>query len=112
MSLELAADSYTVLPGEPAARIEVRRHGNLRGDVSFLWSTESASALPERDFIPSGPRAEQMPAGVSSVTLLVPIVGDATRKDSRLFYVTIAEPGGGAELGANSRAAVLVAGGG
>jgi serine/threonine protein kinase len=112
MSLELTADSYTVLPGEPAARIEVRRHGNLRGDVSFLWSTESASALPERDFIASGPRAEQMPAGVSSVTLLVPIVGDATRKDSRVFYVTIAEPGGGAELGANSRAAVLLAGGG
>ncbi len=111
-SLELAADSYTVLPGEPAAHIEVRRHGSLRGDVSFLWSTESASALPERDFIPSGPRAEQMPAGVSSVTLLVLIVGDATRRDSRVFYVTIAEPGGGAALGANSRAAVLVAGGG
>jgi len=110
--LELAADSYTVLPGEPAARIEVRRRGNLHGDVSFVWSTESASALPERDFIASGPRAEQMPAGVSSVTLLVPIVSDATRGDSRVFYVTITEPGGGAELGTNSRAAVLVAGGG
>lgn len=110
--LELAADSYTVLPGEPAARIEVRRRGNLRGDVSFVWSTESASALPERDFIASGPRAEQMPAGVSSVTLLVPIVSDATRSDSRVFYVSITEPGGGAELGTNSRAAVLVAGGG
>ncbi len=110
--LELAADSYTVLPGEPAARIEVRRRGNLRGDVSFVWSTESASALPERDFIASGPRAEQMPAGVSSVTLLVPIVSDATRSDSRVFYVRITEPGGGAELGTNSRAAVLVAGGG
>jgi hypothetical protein len=109
--IELAADSYTVLPGEPAARIEVRRRGNLQGDVSFVWSTESASAQPERDFIASGPRAEQMPAGVTSMTLLVPIVSDATRTESRVFYVTIGEPGGGAELGTNARASVLVAGG-
>ena len=52
-----------------------------------------------------------MPAGVNSVTLLVPIVSDATRTESRVFYVTIGEPGGGAELGPNARASVLVAGG-
>ena len=109
--IELAADSYTVLPGEPAARVEVRRRGSLQGDVSFVWSTESASAQSERDFVASGPRAEQMPAGVNSVTLLVPIVSDATRTESRVFYVTIGEPGGGAELGPNARASVLVAGG-
>jgi len=41
----------------------------------------------------------------------VPIISDAARSESRVFYVTIAEPGGGAELGANTRASVLVAGG-
>ena len=111
MHLEFSTDNYTVLPGEPAARVEVRRRGNLLGDVSFVWSTEAASAQPERDFVASGPRAEQIPAGTSSVTLLVPIISDAARSESRVFYVTIAEPGGGAELGANTRASVLVAGG-
>jgi hypothetical protein len=111
LRIELAADNYTVLPGEPAARIEVRRRGSLQGDVSFVWSTMSASAQPERDFIASGPRAEQIPAGVSSVTLLVPIVSDVTRSQSRVFYVSIGEPGGGAELGSNSRASVLITGG-
>jgi eukaryotic-like serine/threonine-protein kinase len=109
--IELAADNFTVLPGEPAVRIEVRRRGNLQGDVSFVWSTESASAQPERDFIASGRRAEQIPAGVGSVTLLVPIVSDAARTESRVFYVTIGEPGGGANPPTNSRASVLVAGG-
>jgi serine/threonine protein kinase len=109
--IDLTADNYTVLPGEPAARVVVRRRGSLQGDVSFVWSTEGASAQPERDFIASGPRAEQIPAGVGSVTLLVPIVSDGTRNESRVFYVTIGEPGGGAELGPNARASVLVAGG-
>ena len=109
--IELTADNYTVLPGEPAAHVIVRRRGSLQGDVSFVWSTEAASAQPERDFIASGPRAEQIPAGVSSVTLLVPIVSDGTRTESRVFYVSIGEPGGGAELGPNARASVLVTGG-
>ena len=109
--IELTADNYTVLPGEPAAHVIVRRRGSLQGDVSFVWSTEGASAQPERDFIASGPRAQQIPAGVSSVTLLVPIVSDGTRTESRVFYVSIGEPGGGAELGPNARASVLVTGG-
>ncbi len=109
--IELTADNYTVLPGEPAAHVVVRRRGGLQGDVSFVWSTEGASAQPERDFIASGPRAEQIPAGVSSVTLLVPIVSNVTRTESRVFYVSIGEPGGGAELGPNARASVLVTGG-
>ena len=46
------------------------------------------------------------------MTLLVPIVSDATRSQSRVFYVAIGETGGGAELGDNERAAILMPGGG
>jgi serine/threonine protein kinase len=110
--IELSADNYTVMPGESAARIRVqRRGGNLRGDVSFVWWTESASARPERDYIDWGRRAEQIPAGRSSVTLLIPIVSDALRRESRLFYVAIGAGGGSAELGDNARAAILMPGG-
>jgi serine/threonine protein kinase len=110
--IELSADNYTVMPGESAARILVqRRGGNLQGDVSFVWWTESASARPERDYIDWGRRAEQIPAGRSSVTLLVPIVSDALRRESRVFYVGIGAAGGGAELGDNARAAILMPGG-
>lgn len=111
--VELSADHYTVLPGESAARIVVRRHGRLQGDVSFAWWTESASAAAGRDYVDWGRRAEQIPAGHNSITLLVPIVSDATRRgQSRVFYVAIGDTGGGAELGDTARAAVLMPGGG
>ena len=110
--IELSADNYTVLPGESAAHIVVRRRGALQGDVSFVWWTEAASAAASRDYIDWGRRAEQIPAGHNSVTLLVPIVSDAARRESRLFYVMIGAAGGGAELGSNARAAVLMPGGG
>lgn len=110
--IDLSADNYTVLPGESSARVVVRRHGTLQGDVSFVWWTEAASAKPDRDFIAWGRRAEQIPAGHATVTLLVPIVSDATRSQSRVFYVAIGETGGGAELGDNERAAILMPGGG
>jgi hypothetical protein len=109
--IELHSDQYTVLPGQTAARIEVRRRGSLDADVSFVWWTEAASAKADRDFISWGRRSEQIPAGRDSATLLVPIVSDATRHDSRVFYVIIGEPGGSAELGGNYRASVLLAGG-
>ena len=108
--IELSADHYTVLPGESAAHIVVRRHGNLQGDVSFVWWTQGSSATPDRDYVDWGRRAEQIPSGRSSITLLVPVVSDATRTESRVFYVSIGEAGGSAELGENAQAAVLMPG--
>jgi hypothetical protein len=85
----------------------------LQGDVSFAWWTEGASAAAGRDYIDWGRRAEQIPAGRSSITLLVPIVSDPTRRGrSRVFHVVIGDAGGGAELGDTARAAVLMPGGG
>jgi serine/threonine protein kinase len=111
--IELASDNYTVLPGESAARIVVHRQGRLQGDVSFAWWTEGASAAAGRDYIDWGRRAEQIPAGRSSITLLVPIVSDATRRGrSRVFYIAIGDAGGGAAVGDTARAAVLMPGGG
>ncbi len=40
----------TVAPNEPAALIDVRRRGNLRGDVTFTWWTESGTAKPGEDY--------------------------------------------------------------
>ena len=109
--IELSTDNYTVLPGESAARVMVRRRGTLQGDVSFVWWTEEASARADRDYVDWGRRAEQIPAGHSSVTLLVPIVSDLARTESRVFYVALGTAGGGAALGDNARAAILMPGG-
>ena len=106
----LSADRYAVAPGDSAARIVVRRSGNLQGEASFVWWTEVDSAKADVDFIAWGHRTEKIPAGHNSVTLLVPIINDATRTAPRSFRVVIGEAGNGASLGATTRATVQLPG--
>jgi len=110
-TIELSAGHYAVPPGDSAARIVVRRNGNLQGEVSFSWWTENASALADVDFIAWGHRNEKIAAGRSSVTLLVPIINDATRTAARSFSVILADIKG-ARPAATIRATVQLAGGG
>lgn len=110
--IELTADHYTVAPGDSAARIIVRRSGDLRGDAGFVWWTEGASATANVDFIDWGQRAERVPAGRSSVTLLVPIIKDTTRSTSRTFNVFIDGANGVSKLGGITHATVLLPGSG
>ena len=109
-SLEIAADHYTVPPGDSAARIVVRRSGDLSRKLKFVWWTENASAVADVDYISWGHRTESVPAGQNSVTLLVPIINDSTRKAPRRFQVVIGSPDDGARLGANTHATVQVTG--
>ena len=106
----LSADRYAVAPGDSAARVVVRRSGNLQGEASFVWWTEVDSAKADIDFIAWGHRTEKIPAGHNSVTLLVPIINDATRTAPRSFRVVIGEAGNGASLGATTRATVQLPG--
>lgn len=108
--IELSADRYAVTPGDSAARILVRRSGNLQGEVSFVWWAEGDSAKTDVDFIAWGHRTEKIAAGHNSITLLVPIINDATRTAPRSFHVAIGEAGNGASLGATTRATVQLPG--
>jgi len=109
-TIEFAADSYTVPPGDSAARIVVRRSGNLHRKLDFVWWTNNASAIADVDYISWGRRTASVPAGQSSVTLLVPIINDSTRTGPRRFQVDISSPDDGARLGANTHATVQVSG--
>ena len=111
-SIEFAADHYMVPPGDSAARIVVRRSGNLKHKLSFVWWTENASAIADVDYISWGRRTESVPAGQNSVTLLVPIINDSTRKAPRRFQVVIGSPGDGARLGAIAHATIQISGSG
>jgi len=91
--IELTTVSVEVPPGEPVARVSVRRKGNLRGDVSFLWWTESGTAKAGADFSPSAPHLEHMSNGQSIDTLLIPIVSNPARRSERSFYFVIDDAG-------------------
>jgi serine/threonine protein kinase len=97
--IELAADSVEVAPGEPMAHIVVRRRGNLRGDASFSWWTESGTAKPGRDFVPVKTQIEHIDNGQSALSLIIPVVKDPAQRESRSFYVVIDQPSENATLG-------------
>jgi serine/threonine protein kinase len=100
--VEMAADTVDVEPADQAARVIVRRRGNLHGDASFRWWTESGTAKPGRDFEPVIPRVEHIADGSSSVSLIVPIPS-TPRGKPKSFYVVIDRPeSGGAALGART----------
>jgi hypothetical protein len=104
----MAADTVDVEPSDQAARITVRRRGNVHGGASFTWWTESGTAQPGRDFFPVIPSVEHIPDGRDSITLNVPILS-APRGKSKSFYVVIDRiESGGAELGARTLTMVTI----
>jgi serine/threonine protein kinase len=91
--IELTAATIEVVPGEPAARVTLRRKGNLKGGVSFMWWTESGTAKSGVDFAASAPHLESMGNNQSLDTLLIPIVSNPARREERSFYLVIDDAG-------------------
>jgi hypothetical protein len=106
--IELAADTIDVPLTDPAARIIVRRRGSLQGNATFTWWTESGTAKPGQDFIAVSPHQEVIEEGKNSVSLFIPVVGDATRQQPKSFYVVINDPGSGVTLGARTLTMVTI----
>jgi hypothetical protein len=106
----LAADTVEVVPGDPMARVIVRRSRTQRGDVTFNWWTESGTAKPGRDFVAVKPAVEHIPEGKNAVSLLIPVVVDPKRRDSRSFYVVIDAPSDNAALGPRTLTMVTMLG--
>jgi serine/threonine protein kinase len=95
--VELSADTVDVAAGEPSAEVSVHRKGNLRGETSFTWWTESGTAKPGADFSPVVPQLAQFGDGKSNLILSIPL-SKATRTQPKSFYVVIDETEGGAAL--------------
>ncbi|MGC2030475.1 MAG: hypothetical protein WA642_10680, partial [Steroidobacteraceae bacterium] len=98
MHIEMAADTVDIQPGETTANVVVHRKGNLHGETSFTWWTESGTAKPGRDFAAAVPRVEHFEDGSKSVILNIP-VSAAPRTQPKSFYVVIDRTDTGAALG-------------
>jgi Protein kinase domain len=98
MRIEMAADTVDIQPGETTANVVVHRKGNLHGETSFTWWTESGTAKPGRDFAAAVPRVEHFEDGSKSVILNIP-VSASPRTQPKSFYVVIDRTDTGAALG-------------
>jgi serine/threonine protein kinase len=100
--IEMAANTLDVRTSDSSAGILVRRKGNMHGDVSFTWWTESGTAKPGTDFVAVIPQVERIENGRASVTLNVRLT-DARRSQAKSFYVVIDQRAeGGAVLGSKT----------
>jgi serine/threonine protein kinase len=103
--VELTADMVDVPDGQPSAEVTVHRKGNLRGESSFTWWTESGTAKPGTDFSAVVPQLAYFENGKSTVFLSIPL-RNIRHTQSKSFYVVIEQSPGGAPLG--SRTLTLV----
>jgi serine/threonine protein kinase len=99
--IELAADTVDVPAGQPSAQVTVHRKGNLRGETSFTWWTESGTAKPGADFSAIAPQLAYLADGKASASLSIPL-SIAPHTQSKSFYVVIDQSDGGAPLGART----------
>jgi serine/threonine protein kinase len=99
--IELAADTVDVPAGQVSAQITVHRKGNLRGETSFTWWTESGTAKPGADFSAVVPQLAYVADGKSTVSLSIPL-SIAPHAQAKSFYVVIDQSEGGATLGART----------
>jgi serine/threonine protein kinase len=106
--IELAADTVDVPLADPAARVLVRRTGNLRADVGFTWWTESGTAKAGQDFMNVKAHEEHFEDGKAVANLFVPVVADPTRREPKSFYIVINDPSDGASLGKRTLTMVTI----
>jgi len=105
--IEMTVSTVEVPAGEVSARVMVRRKGNLRGEISFTWWTESGTAKPGTDFTPVVPQVAHMGDRQTGVSLVIPLL-NSSRAQSKSFYVVIDVPEGNAKLGERALAMVTL----
>ena len=95
-----------VRENDVAARIVIRRTGDLSGAASVSWWTGDGTAIADQDYADLGARVERFAAGEQSRTVYVPLTNDAVAEPTKSFIVHLAR--GEAARGGESATAMRV----
>ena len=98
--------SVPVRESDSMARVEVRRLGDANHAISFQWYTTDESATAAKDYVFEFGE-EQMAAGQTTATLLVPIVADSIPERPETLQVVIGVAHG-ARVGAAGRVPIII----
>jgi serine/threonine protein kinase len=85
--------AVTVRESDVAARIMIRRSGDLSGTAEVSWWTADGSAVADRDYADLGARIERFAPGEASRTVYVPITNDTMSEPARNFSVLLGRGG-------------------
>jgi hypothetical protein len=106
-TIQFAAATYTVAESAGSLTIDVTRTGGSADNVTVNYATASGTATAGTDY---GARTGTLTfgAGVTSLTITVPILEEVTPEPAETFTVTLSSPGGGATLGTRTVATVTI----
>ncbi len=79
----------TVREGDVAARIVIRRSGDLSGAATVSWWTVEGTALADSDYADLGARVERFAPGEATKTVYVPLTNDAVAEPAKSFGVRL-----------------------
>lgn len=107
-SIQFEKDTFVVTESDGSVSVQVRRTGSTRGVLSFRWTLRSNSAEAGADYAGIGPGLEQIPSGVSTATITIPLVSDAIVENTELFLIEIETLDEGVTVGELGHAAVII----
>jgi serine/threonine protein kinase len=107
-SIQFEKDTFVVTESDGSVSLQVRRTGSTRGVLSFRWTLRSNSAEAGADYAGIGPGLEQIPSGVSTATVTIPLVSDAIVENTELFLVELEVLDEGVSIGELGHGAVII----
>jgi Calx-beta domain len=94
----LQANSVNVREDDGSVTVVVERRNGSEGEVKVDYETRSGSAVAGRDFTPVSGKLT-FADGVTSRSVTIPILDNATYDGNRTFFLDLSHPTGGATLG-------------
>jgi len=107
-SLQLAAANYAVSEANGRISVNVERIGGDSGAVAVDYLTTDGSALAGSDYQPTQGNLNWGNGDVQAKAIELPILIDAEAEAEETFTLSLANPAGGANLGANARATIKI----
>lgn len=86
---EFVQSAMTVREGDVAARVTIRRSGDLSKPAEVSWWTEAGTAIPDADYADLGARVERFAPGEASRTVYVPLTNDSVHESVKSFDVIL-----------------------
>ena len=94
-----------VREGDVAARITIRRSGDLSKAAEVSWWTEGGTAVADVDYADLGARVERFAPGEASRTVYVPLTNDSIREPAKSFTLLLGR--GAGEIVARTRVDII-----
>jgi serine/threonine protein kinase len=92
----VALPSHRIRLSDKFAEIRLHRSALTPGGSAVEWWTEAASAKPGIDYVPQGRAKWTFAKGENSASFFIKLIPKATRAQSQVFYLAVAEVGRGA----------------